>query len=227
MKTYRSSHMKKWLLLPLVVAGASLIGLVGCQAETKKSTQVEENQQKEQEQSKMFFSKEDRQIARKKAEQYIATLTEFNGRSVFKDEENEKVREELNHLADEQKLIHPESYFANPQYTSFINTNEDSKLVLSSDRFQLGDTFQENYYKYIDVHELTLPIRYKAISETSSEDVQLESNICFVKTADGEIYILSAPMLVGEDLKKKNEDAYYDEYNREEIKQEIKEELNI
>jgi hypothetical protein len=219
--------MKKWMIIGTAV---SLMFLFGCQNDQKEvqSTKVEEKtkakEDNSKEKAKSVFMKKDRQIAKEKAEKFIVLLTEFHGRSIFKDEDNEKVREELNRKADEQKLIHPESYFSNPQYnTSFVeDTKEDSKLILRRDRFQLGNNFKETYYAYLDVHELTLPISY-----TSVKGVKHDSEIRFVKTTDGEIYILEAPMLIGEDLKKKDEDAYYDEYKRKEIQQEVKEELNI
>lgn len=214
--------MKKILLAS---AAVSLMFLIGCQNDQPevKSTQVENG---ENEEAKSVFTKKDRQIAKEKAEKLIVLLTEFHGRSIFKDEDNKKVRKELNRKADEQKLIHPETSFSN--LTKFDdNAEEDSRLILRKDRFQLGDEFEEIYYKYIDVHELRLPIKYIIKSDWSSEDVELESFIRFVKTTDGEIYILDAPMLIGMDLEEKDEDAYYDEYNRKEIQQEVKEELNI
>lgn len=223
--------MKKILLAS---AAVSLMFLVGCQNDQPevKSTQVENGtktkENGENEEAKSVFTRKDRQIAKEKAEKFIVLLTEFHGRSIFSDEDNNKVHKELSQKARKQKLIHPESSFANPQYTSFVErTKEDSKLILRRDRFQLGDEFEEIYYKYIDVHELRLPIKYTVKSDTSSEDVELKSFIRFVKTTDGEIYILDAPMLIGMNLEKKDEDAYYDEYNRKEIQQEVKEELNI
>ncbi|PDM39028.1 hypothetical protein CN643_15995 [Parageobacillus yumthangensis] len=223
--------MKKILLAS---AAVSLMFLAGCQNDQSevKSTQVENGtktkENGENEEAKSVFTRKDRQIAKEKAEKFVVLLTEFHGRSIFSDEDNNKVHKELSQKARKQKLIHSESAFANPQYTSFVErTKEDSKLILRRDRFQLGDEFEEIYYKYIDVHELRLPIKYTVKSDTSSEDVELESFIRFVKTTDGEIYILDAPMLNSVDLEKKDEDAYYDEYNRKEIQQEVKEELNI
>ena len=121
-------------------------------------------------------------------------------------------------------MIHPDTQFTNLEYnTTFVErTKEDSKLILRRDRFQLGDNFRDIYYTYLDVHELNLPISYISV-----KGVKHDSVIRFVKTTDGEIYILDAPMLIGMDLEKKDEDAYYDEYNRKEIQQEVKEELNI
>lgn len=221
--------MKKILLAS---AAVSLMFLVGCQNDQPevKSTQVENGtktkENDENEEAKSVFTRKDRQIAKEKAEKLIVLLTEFHGRSIFSDEDNARVRAELSQKADEQKLIHPETSFAN--LTKFDdNAKEDSKLILRKDRFQLGDEFKEIYYKYIDVHELRLPIKYIVKSDTSSEDVELKSFIRFIKTTDGEIYILDAPMLIGMNLEKKDEDAYYDEYNRKEIQQEVKEELNI
>lgn len=215
--------MKKILLAS---AAVSLMFLIGCQNDQPevKSTQVENG---ENEEAKSVFTRKDRQIAKEKAEKLIVLLTEFHGRSIFKDEDHKKVRKELNRKADEQKLIHPETSFA--KLTEFEDNafKEDSRLILRKDRFQLGDEFEEIYYKYIDVHELRLPIKYIIKSYTSSEDVELESFVRFVKTTDGEIYILDAPMLIGMNLEKKDEDAYYDEYKRKEIQQEVKEELNI
>jgi hypothetical protein len=216
----------------LASAAVSLMFLAGCQNDQPevKSTQVENGtktkENDENEEAKSVFTRKDRQIAKEKAEKFIVLLTEFHGRSIFSDEDNARVRAELSQKADEQKLIHPETSFAN--LTKFDdNAKEDSRLILRKDRFQLGDEFEEIYYKYIDVHELRLPIKYTVKSDTSSEDVELKSFIRFVKTTDGEIYILDAPMLIGMDLEKKDEDAYYDEYNRKEIEQEVKEELNI
>lgn len=209
--------MKKILLAS---AAVSLMFLIGCQNDQPevKSTQVENG---ENEEAKSAFTRKDRQIAKEKAEKFIVLLTEFHGRSDYA-----RVRAELSQKADEQKLIHPETSFAN--LTNFDdNAKEDSRLILRKDRFQLGDEFEEIYYKYIDVHELRLPIKYIVKSDTSSEDVELESFVRFVKTTDGEIYILDAPMLIGMNLEKKDEDAYYDEYKRKEIQQEVKEELNI
>lgn len=221
--------MKKILLAS---AAVSLMFLIGCQNDQPevKSTQVENGtktkENDENEEAKSVFTRKDRQIAKEKAEKFIVLLTEFHGRSIFSDEDNARVRAELSQKADEQKLIHPETSFAN--LTKFDdNAKEDSRLILRKDRFQLGDEFEEIYYKYIDVHELRLPIKYTVKSDTSSEDVELKSFIRFVKTTDGEIYILDAPMLIGMDLEKKDEDAYYDEYKRKEIQQEVKEELNI
>ncbi len=221
--------MKKILLAS---AAVSLMFLAGCQNDQPevKSTQVENGtktkENDENEEAKSVFTRKDRQIAKEKAEKFIVLLTEFHGRSIFSDEDNARVRAELSQKADEQKLIHPETSFAN--LTKFDdNAKEDSRLILRKDRFQLGDEFEEIYYKYIDVHELRLPIKYTVKSDTSSEDVELKSFIRFVKTTDGEIYILDAPMLIGMDLEKKDEDAYYDEYKRKEIQQEVKEELNI
>lgn len=221
--------MKKILLAS---AAVSLMFLIGCQNDQPevKSTQVENGtktkENGENEEAKSVFTRKDRQIAKEKAEKFIVLLTEFHGRSIFSDEDNARVRAELNQKADEQKLIHPETSFVN--LTEFDdNAKEDSRLILRKDRFQLGDEFKEIYYKYIDVHELRLPIKYIVKSDTSSEDVELESFVRFVKTTDGEILILDAPMLIGMNLEKKDEDAYYDEYNRKEIQQEVKEELNI
>ena len=221
--------MKKILLAS---AAVSLMFLIGCQNDQPevKSTQVENGtktkENGENEEAKSVFTRKDRQIAKEKAEKFIVLLTEFHGRSIFSDEDNARVRAELSQKADEQKLIHPETSFAN--LTKFDdNAKEDSRLILRKDRFQLGDEFKEIYYKYIDVHELRLPIKYIVKSDTSSEDVELESFVRFVKTTDGEILILDAPMLIGMNLEKKDEDAYYDEYNRKEIQQEVKEELNI
>ncbi len=221
--------MKKILLAS---AAVSLMFLAGCQNDQPevKSTQVENGtktkENDENEEAKSVFTRKDRQIAKEKAEKFIVLLTEFHGRSIFSDEDNARVRAELSQKADEQKLIHPETSFAN--LTKFDdNAKEDSRLILRKDRFQLGDEFKEIYYKYIDVHELRLPIKYIVKSDTSPEDVELESFIRFVKTTDGEILILDAPMLIGMDLETKDEDAYYDEYNRKEIQQEVKEELNI
>lgn len=221
--------MKKILLAS---AAVSLMFLIGCQNDQPevKSTQVENGtktkENGENEEAKSVFTRKDRQIAKEKAEKFIVLLTEFHGRSIFSDEDNARVRAELSQKADEQKLIHPETSFAN--LTKFDdNAKEDSRLILRKDRFQLGDEFEEIYYKYIDVHELRLPIKYIVKSDTSSEDVELESFVRFVKTTDGEILILDAPMLIGMDLEKKDEDAYYDEYKRKEIQQEVKEELNI
>lgn len=221
--------MKKILLAS---AAVSLMFLIGCQNDQPevKSTQVENGtktkENGENEEAKSVFTRKDRQIAKEKAEKFIVLLTEFHGRSIFSDEDNARVRAELSQKADEQKLIHPETSFAN--LTEFDdNAKEDSRLILRKDRFQLGDEFKEIYYKYIDVHELRLPIKYIVKSDTSSEDVELESFVRFVKTTDGEILILDAPMLIGMNLEKKDEDAYYDEYNRKEIQQEVKEELNI
>lgn len=221
--------MKKILLAS---AAVSLMFLAGCQNDQPevKSTQVENGtktkENGENEKAKSVFTRKDRQIAKEKAEKFIVLLTEFHGRSIFSDEDNARVRVELSQKADEQKLIHPETSFTN--LTKFDdNAKEDSRLILRKDRFQLGDEFKEIYYKYIDVHELRLPIKYIVKSDTSSEDVELESFVRFVKTTDGEILILDAPMLIGMNLEKKDEDAYYDEYNRKEIQQEVKEELNI
>lgn len=221
--------MKKILLAS---AAVSLMFLVGCQNDQPevKSTQVENGtktkENGENEEAKSVFTRKDRQIAKEKAEKFIVLLTEFHGRSIFSDEDNARVRAELSQKADEQKLIHLETSFAN--LTEFDdNAKEDSRLILRKDRFQLGDEFKEIYYKYIDVHELRLPIKYIVKSDTSSEDVELESFVRFVKMTDGEILILDAPMLIGMNLEKKDEDAYYDEYNRKEIQQEVKEELNI
>ncbi|MEK4384186.1 hypothetical protein NSS70_20510 [Aeribacillus sp. FSL K6-2848] len=221
--------MKKILLAS---AAVSLMFLAGCQNDQPevKSTQVENGtktkENGENEKAKSVFTRKDRQIAKEKAEKFIVLLTEFHGRSIFSDEDNARVRAELSQKADEQKLIHPETSFTN--LTKFDdNAKEDSRLILRKDRFQLGDEFKEIYYKYIDVHELRLPIKYIVKSDTSPEDVELESFVRFVKTTDGEILILDAPMLIGMDLEKKDEDAYYDEYNRKEIEQEVKEELNI
>ncbi|MEK5272523.1 hypothetical protein NSR00_17580 [Aeribacillus sp. FSL K6-8394] len=221
--------MKKWMIIGTAV---SLMFLFGCQNDQKEvqSTKVEEKtkakEDNSKEKAKSVFTRKDRQIAKEKAEKFIVLLTEFHGRSIFSDEDNARVRAELSQKADEQKLIHPETSFTN--LTKFDdNAKEDSRLILRKDRFQLGDEFKEIYYKYIDVHELRLPIKYIVKSDTSPEDVELESFVRFVKTTDGEILILDAPMLIGMDLEKKDEDAYYDEYNRKEIEQEVKEELNI
>lgn len=218
--------MKKWMIIGTAV---SLMFLFGCQNDQKEvqSTKVEEKtkakEDNSKEKAKSVFTRKDRQIAKEKAEKFIVLLTEFHGRSIFSDEDNNKVHKELSQKARKQKLIHPESAFANPQYTLFVErTKENSKLILRRDRFQLGDNFREIYYTYLDVHELNLPISY-----ISAKGVKHDSVIRFVKTTDGEIYILDAPMLIGMDLEKKDEDAYYDEYNRKEIQQEVKEELNI
>ncbi|QIQ34487.1 hypothetical protein DER53_16990 (plasmid) [Parageobacillus toebii NBRC 107807] len=224
--------MKKWMIIGTAV---SLMFLFGCQNDQKEvqSTKVEEKtkakEDNSKEKAKSVFTRKDRQIAKEKAEKFIVLLTEFHGRSIYPNDRYKAVYEELTKKAREQKLIHPDTQFINLEYdTTFVeSTKEDSKLILRRDRFQLGDEFQEIYYKYLDVHELTLPIKYMAKSDTSSKDVELKSFIRFVKTTDGEIYILDAPMLIGMDLEKKDEDAYYDEYNRKEIEQEVKEELNI
>ena len=218
--------MKKWMIIGTAV---SLMFLFGCQNDQKEvqSTKVEEKtkakEDNSKEKAKSVFTRKDRQIAKEKAEKFIVLLTEFHGRSIFSDEDNNKVHKELSQKARKQKLIHPESAFANPQYTLFVErTKENSKLILRRDRFQLGDNFREIYYTYLDVHELNLPISYISV-----KGVKHDSVIRFVKTTDGEIYILDAPMLNSVDLEKKDEDAYYDEYNRKEIEQEVKEELNI
>jgi ssDNA-binding Zn-finger/Zn-ribbon topoisomerase 1 len=219
--------MKKWMIIGTAV---SLMLLFGCQNDQKEvqSTKVEEKTKAKEDNSKekaeSVFTKKDRQIAKEKAEKFIVLLTEFHGRSIYPNDRYKAVYEELTKKAREQKLIHPDTQFINLEYnTTFVErTKEDSKLILRRDRFQLGDNFREIYYTYLDVHELNLPISYISV-----KGVKHDSVIRFVKTTDGEIYILDAPMLEGMDLETKDEDAYYDEHNRKEIEQEVKEELNI
>lgn len=206
----------KRLFLTIVIS----LTLFGCgnQEEVDQNTQVE-TPIEEKNDSDGVFTKEDQNIAENKAKKFIVLLTEFHGRTVKTSEDYKSIQEEMNKKENMLDLFHDNVHFV--KVTS-IDQNENNNLMLSTDRFVLGEKGSVKYYQYIDAHELIIPLTYK-----SGNDKELQSSIRFVKNLDGEIQISSASLVGGLDLEKDDEEAYYDEYERKELQEEVKNDLKI
>ena len=197
-----------------------VITLFGCgnQEEVDQNTQVE-TPTDEKNESDGVFTKEDQNIAEKKAKEFIVLLTEFHGRTVKTSEDYKVIQEEMTKKAETQGLLHEEAHFVQP---NDIVQDDEGLLMLSSEKFTLSKAVVEKHYEYLDAHELIIPLTYN-----SANSVNHNYTFKFVKTLDDEIKISKALLVIGIDLEKDDEDAYYDEYERKELQEEMKNDLKI
>ncbi|MDO7908753.1 hypothetical protein Q5741_20420 [Paenibacillus sp. JX-17] len=183
--------------------------------QSRVSSNVKEQQPVQQSEREAVFYNEDIDQAKKMAQQYIAILTEFHGRSVFSAKDEEMVLHEMSIKIKETISVHERSYIY-PERGA--KSGDDHKLELNASRFGLLlDEAKEVYYPNLNVSELIIPMTYVTPGKYSPKTYKLH----FVKNNDEEVQLIYDGFFVGgSNLGKKAQDDV-DPRNPEKLKEDL------
>ncbi|WP_160036865.1 hypothetical protein [Paenibacillus sp. An7] len=215
--------MKKLILL----AAALMIVLSGCGKEENTPSTVPPGAEKqvqkpvkqiEEPEREAVFKNEDIDQAKKMAQQYVAALTEFHGRTARTTADFDKLQTEMSEKIKATISVHRQSRIAQ---VSGSQRNDKDVLELSASRFKLFiEEAEEIYYENINVSELIIPMSY-VFPGKDTNDPKLYK-IHFVKTNEGQVQILKDGFFIGgPDLEKKDQEEV-DPYNAEKLKNDLK-----
>lgn len=215
--------MKKLILL----AAAFMIVLSGCGKEENTPSviapgteeQVQDPVQQQEPERETVFKNEDIDQAKKMAQQYVAVLTEFHGRTARTTADFDNLQTEMSEKIKSTISVHRQSSIVQITKTQ---RNEKDILELSASRFKLfPEEAEEIYYKNINVSELIIPMSYAFQGKYASGDPKMYK-LHFVKTYDGQVQIIRDGFFIGgSNLEKKDQDEF-DPYNAEKLKNDLK-----
>jgi hypothetical protein len=180
--------------------------------------QVQEPVQQQEPKREAVFKNEDIDQAKKMAQQYVATLTGFHGRTVFSTADVDGLQKEMSEKIKSTISIHEQSRIYPESGTS---SNDDHKMELSASRFGLLlEEAQEVYYPNLNVSELIIPMTYVIPGKYASGDPKTYK-LHFVKNNDNQVQLIYDGFFVGgTNLEKKDQDEV-DPYNSEKLKEDL------
>ncbi|WP_063568344.1 hypothetical protein [Paenibacillus sp. O199] len=214
--------MKKLILL----AAAFMIVLSGCSKEEPPVTnpigggeQVKEQEPVQEPEREAVFRNEDIDQAKKMAQQYVAVITEFHGRTAHTTAELDGLHEEMSDKIKNSIAIHSQSRVTR---ISGTERNENDILELSASRFSLlTDEATEVYYENINVSELTIPMTYKIPGKYASKEPK-KYTLHFVKTNENQVQLIRDGFFVsGTDLEEKDQESI-NPFNKDKLKNDLK-----
>lgn len=214
--------MKKLILL----AAAFMIVLSGCGKENTPSVsapgaeeQVQDPVQQQEPEREAVFKNEDIDQAKKMAQQYVATLTEFHGRTARTTSDFDDLQTEMAGKIKSTISVHRQSSIVQITKTQ---RNEKDILELSASRFKLFlEEAEEIHYANINVSELIIPMSYAFQGKYANGDPKMYK-LHFVKTNEGQVQVIRDGFLIGgSNLEKKDQDEF-DPYNAEKLKNDLK-----
>lgn len=211
--------MKKLIFL----AAAVMIVLSGCKDTPSPVSnpsggggQVQEPVQQQEPEREEVFKNEDIDQAKKMAQQYIATLTEFHGRKAHTTSDIETLQKEMSEKIKAAISIHKDSRIYQESGT---RRNEKNTMELSASRFKLFlDEANEVYYPNLDVTELIIPMSYVIPGKYASGDPKTYK-LHFVKTNDNQVQLIDGFIVGGPDLEKKEQEV--DPYSAKKLKDDL------
>ncbi len=167
-----------------------------------------------------IFQLEDIDKAVDETNQYIVMLNGLHGQTLRSGEEMRAAQKEIGDKLKAAGIMHAESHVLLPENTAY--RNKDGRIQMPASSFAVhSDQAKETYYANINAHVLTIPVDFTTLTGTA-----VSYPFTFVKTTDNQVQLLDALMVSGPDLKKKDEDAYYDTIGKADLQQKIKE-MNI
>ncbi|MDR6726133.1 hypothetical protein J2W91_004639 [Paenibacillus amylolyticus] len=214
--------MKKLILL----VAAFMIVLLGCSKDespvmspVSSGEQVKQSEQELNVVREAVFKNEDIEQAQNMARQYLATLTEFHGRSVFTTADVDGLQKEMSEKIKSTIAIHEESRI---YPYSGTKSNDDDKMELSASRFELLlDEAREVYYPNLNVSQLIIPMNYLMPGKYASSDPHTY-RLRFVKTNDNQVQLIYDGFFIGGPNLEKKDQEEVDPYNPEKLKEDLK-----
>ncbi|QNR70566.1 hypothetical protein IAQ67_29350 (plasmid) [Paenibacillus peoriae] len=212
--------MKKLILL----AAAFIIVLSGCTKENPPPVsnpigggeQVQEPVQEPQREA--VFKNEDIDQAKKMAQQYVATITEFHGRTAHTTADFDNLQTEMSEKIKAVISVHPQSRITQ---VSGTERNDKDLLELSASRFKLfPEEVEEIYYENLNASELIIPMSYLIPGKNASKEPKIYK-LHFVKSNDGQIQLIRDGFFVGgPDLEKKDQEV--SPFDKDKLKNDLK-----
>lgn len=203
----------------------SIAGITGCTKEPEPAstpTAVEQQsggtgQTDTSQPSQNIFALEDIDKATNEAKQYIAMLNGLHGKTLRTGEEMRTAQKNLGDQLKSAGIMHAKSHVLLPENTAY--RNKDGLIQMPASSFTVhADQAAETYYANINAHVLTIPVDFTTLTGKA-----VTYPFVFVKTMDGQVQLMDGLLVSGINLKKKDEDAYYDTLGKDALQKEIKE----
>lgn len=221
MEKKKLNKKKKRVLITLSISLLILIGVLITLFTIKDSktqnTLKPVNNNTSSDNENRVFSKDDQTKATLLTQQLIDILSQYDGKSfdpAYPEQQQvpkviyDKIQQQLN-------LVYKDSSITISTLMKF--QSKDNKLRFSRNLFVIGMPL-EIYYKTLNVHELIIPITYK-----NRDGRNLNYELYFVKTINGELKVIDGLVAVGKDFKKLEEEANIDSVYRQRYIDETKE----